>query len=195
MQSRTHRALAALFVALSLSAPLASIASSVRPVDFNHIVDHAAAAFQGRCVETHSERDAATGVIVTYTTFEITDALKGDLGTTYTIKQVGGKMGDEVYRVDGIPSFTPNEEYVVFLYGKSAAGFSSPVGLSQGRFFVRPEPVGASVENGRDFREMLPADAPGLSVSSSAKLKSAPGQVMHLDLDEFKRLVRARAPR
>ena len=50
-------------------------------------------------------------------------------------------------KVDGIPSFAPGHRYVVFLYGASSAGFSSPVGLGQGCFRIREQDGRRVVEN------------------------------------------------
>jgi hypothetical protein len=183
-------ALLALLVGLL---PLAAPATSVRPLDLNTIVDHAVTAFQGVCTDSHSERDAATGSIVTITTFKVEETLKGAPASVHTIKQIGGRVGNQVDRVDGIPSFTPGERYVVFLYGKSQLGFSSPVALAQGRFTVRDTATGRVVSNGRDFRDMLPQVAPSnLPSSVRSQLSAAPGAARQMDLDEFKRLVHGR---
>jgi hypothetical protein len=180
---------------LLLCGPIAAMAASVLPLDLDAIIDGAATAFHGTCIETHSERDAQTGLIVTLTTFAVRDQLKGHAPQTHTIKQLGGRVGDLVSWVDGIPSFTPGEEYVVFLYGVSTAGFSSPVGLSQGRFAVHGRPSGSVVGNGRDFREMMPAAAADTPASVRSQADAAPGRLIHMDLDEFKQLVRRRAAR
>jgi hypothetical protein len=101
---------------------------------------------------------------VTYTTFAVQDVLKGSAEAVHTIKQVGGRLGDENYRIEGVPAFAVGQDYIVFLYGVSGDGFSSPVGLSQGQFLIRASPGGQEIFNGRDFREMLPKPtAQGLS--------------------------------
>ncbi len=198
--SSSRRAIVAVFAsavtALALLSATPAQAASVRPLPLDSVVDAAAVAFQGRCLESRSEVDAATGLVVTLTTFEVEDRLKGEVGARHVIKQLGGQVGDLVRRVDGIPTFEPGERYVVFLYGVSAAGFSSPVGLSQGRFEVRAGEGGLQVANGRDFREMLspisPADLPGVVRDKLAVPKA---RVEHLELETFKRLVRARVAR
>ncbi len=179
---------------LLLSWSLASLAASVRPLDLDGLVESASTVFQGRCLESRGERDPATGLIVTLTTFEVQEAIKGSPGPLHTIKQLGGRVGEEVNRIDGIPSFTPGEDYIVFLYGVSAAGFSSPVGLSQGRFAIRPEAQGRVVGNGRDLREVLPPAALARMPAHAQKRLSSPaGELVHMDLEEFKALVRERS--
>lgn len=181
---------------LTLAWPIGGMASSVRPMDLDGLVDNASTVFQGQCLESHSERDAATGMIVTLTTFQVEETLKGDAATVHTIKQLGGRLGSEVSRVDGMPAFTPGEEYVVFLYGVSDAGFSSPVGLAQGSFPVKQEAKGRVVGNGRDLRDVLPAAArANMPENVRKRFDSEPGEVAHMDLEEFKQLVRERVRR
>jgi hypothetical protein len=179
---------------LAVAAAIPAQAASVLPLFLDEIVDRAAVAFEGTCVANRSERDPATNLVVTYTTFEVRDALKGAVGTTYTIKQVGGDLpGEDLhYRVDGIPKFAVGEDYVVFLHGASVRGFSSPVGLEQGRFTVRSEGAKRTVANGRDFREMASRMMPVLPPQAKAKLLQSAGPVRSLDLDQFKQMVRDR---
>lgn len=183
-------------VVLLAALPMAALAASVRPLDLDNLVDNATTVFQGRCVDTRSERDAANGMIVTLTTFQVDEVLKGDVASVHTIKQIGGRIGYEVHRVDGMPAFTPGDEYVVFLYGVSSAGFSSPVGLAQGRFPVKAEGKVRVVGNGRDLREVLPPAArANLPESVQKRLDSAATEVEQMGLEEFKQLVRERARR
>ena len=188
------------FIAVFILA-LASIgsasATTVLPLSLDDIVATAAIAFEGTCIENRSERDAATQLPVTYTTFAVHDVIKGQPGDTYTIKQVGGEIPgkDIAFKVHGVPTFAVGQDYIVFLPATSAAGFSSPVGLAQGRFSVHRKADGSlQAANGRDFREMtgnIPDQelAPGLA----EKLKHAPQPVADLDVDAFKQLARQRA--
>ena len=175
-----------LFVAtLTLCAPVGAV--SVRLVALNEVIDSAAIVFQGTCTGNRIERDTTTNLIVTYTTFAVSDHLKGDVSSVHTIKQIGGEMpaGELSFKVSGVPNFVVGEEYVVFLAGVSAAGFSSPVGLAQGKFFVQTIPAGKQVSNGRDFRTMM-------LTPPSAAVPDAKGQAQFLGLDDFKQIVRAR---
>ena len=163
-------------------------AASVRQLLLDEIIDTSAIAFQGTCTSNRTERDALTNFIVTYTTFDVKDVLKGSVLTTHTIKQIGGKMpgGEAGFRVDGIPSFTVGEDYVVFLAGVSTAGFSSPIGLAQGKFTVRQNAAGKTVSNGSDFSEM--------TARMPKKVEAGVGAKTHqLDLDEFKLMARTHA--
>ena len=162
-------------------------AASVRELMLDEIIDTATIAFQGTCTGNRTERDPLTNFVVTYTTFAVTDVLKGNVQTTHTIKQLGGEMpgGELSFRVDGVPTFTVGAEYVVFLAGVSSAGFSSPIGLAQGKFSVRQTTTGKTVTNGRSVREL----------TAQIPLEVAPtdaANARRLGLDEIKSLARAR---
>ncbi|MDO8369905.1 MAG: hypothetical protein Q7S71_04240 [Candidatus Nitrotoga sp.] len=176
---------------LGLIIALPARAMSVLPLYLDEIVNDAAIVFQGKSLENHSERDPQTGSIVTYSTFEVQEVLKGEVGATHTIKQIGGKIQGGINQTTGVPTFTVGESYVLFLYGVSASGFSSPVGLGQGKFNIIPVSKGFHVTNGRDFKEMT-LGIPNHLVPPSVliKMRQTPGPVKRLDLDEFKQLVR-----
>lgn len=166
-------------------------AASALPLYLDEIVANAAVAFQGTCTANRSELDPQTGFVVTYTTFTVTDVLKGAVGSSHTIKQLGGQTENITHKVEGGPAFAVGDNFVVFLYGVSSAGFSSPVGLSQGQFIVRQGPNGAELSNGRDFKEMLrPYPAQSLPQGARYKVQKTLGELNHLGLDDFKQIVR-----
>jgi hypothetical protein len=116
------------------------------------------------------ERDPQTNLVVTYTTFAVEDVLKGTVPATHTIKQIGGNLAAEgtTLRVEGIPTFVVGQNYVVFLAGVSSAGFSSPIGLGQGRFSVR---LDAGRHHGQARARRRPGSillAPGPRISRDA---------------------------
>lgn len=166
-------------------------ATSVLPLYLDEVIDHSTTAFEGTVADTHSARDTATNLVVTYTTFTVTDVLKGTVPSTYTIKQIGGELPQEdlIYHVPGIPKFKLGEDYVVFMAGVSRSGFSSPIGLAQGRFNVMQGPAGRVVGNGRDLREITTRMGAQLPAQSKA-LQAATGPVHTMDLENFKQLVR-----
>ena len=194
----THRLLAAIALAtafLGLAGP--ADAASVRPLALDEIIDGAAVSFEGTCVENRVERDS-NGFIVTYTTFSVKDALKGEVGPTHTIKQIGGVLASEgiAYKVDGVPSFAVGHDYVLFLHGVSTIGFSSPVGLGQGRFMIHRDETGAKVTNGRDFRSMAAGtDGLKLPAATAKALADSRQPVGQMDLEEFKTVVRTQTGR
>ncbi len=154
----------------------------------DEIIDTAAVAFQGTCTDNRVERDTATNLIVTYSTFQVRDVLKGNVASTHVIKQIGGTMadGESGMVVHGVPKFTVGEDYVVFLAGVSSLGFSSPVGLTQGRFTIQQSAAGKFISTGSDLRALTARMPLGVSGDAGAPVRQ-------LGLDEFKQLARAHA--
>ncbi|HEX4916126.1 MAG TPA: hypothetical protein VFV51_19345 [Vicinamibacterales bacterium] len=174
--------------AIALGMAGSASAATVRPILLDEIIDTAAIAFHGTCVANRVELDAATGFIVTYSTFEVSDVLKGQVPRTHVIKQIGGVLPDgrSGMIVHGVPKFAVGEEYVLFMAGVSPLGFSSPVGLTQGRFSIEAGRQGKAVASGADFRE-LTARMPDTSIPATGK------PVRQLGLAEFKAMTRARS--
>jgi hypothetical protein len=183
-----------LALAASFTICMSAHATSVLPLYLDEIVDSAAVAFEGTVVSNRTTRDDASGFVVTYTTFRVHEALKGNPGETVTIKQVGGELPAEGIREKayGVPRFTAGQSVVLFLYGTSQAGFSSPVGLDQGRFMISNEPNGPEVTNGRDFRDMAQRMSDTAPAGAKERLGSA-NPVKNLGLDDFKKMVRDHA--
>lgn len=182
--------LAGLLTAIACLAP--AYALSVLPVSLDELIDTSAVAFEGTCVDNRSARDPATGLPVTYTTFEVRDVLKGDVGRTHVIKQVGGALENEnlTYRVQGVPTFTPGEDYVVFLAGVSAQGFSSPMGLGQGRFTVHSRGGVREAGNGSDLRETVGKALDRMPEHARQKFLQGSEPVRELDVEDLKDTVR-----
>jgi hypothetical protein len=179
--------------AIALAACLPAAAMTTIPLYLDELVDGAAVAFEGTCIDNRVERDPETDLVVTYTTFTVRELLKGEANFTHVIKQVGGTLDDgkPSWAVRGVPRFALGQDYVLFLYGKSSAGFSSPVGLSQGRFVVHARDGGLRVANGRDFRD-LTANARERQDETTQRVQRSKSPVRDLGLDEFKQLVRQR---
>ena len=178
------------FCAAAFSIP--SHATSVLPIDLAALTDSAALVFEGTCIGNRVERDEATGKPVTYTTFAVRDVLKGSAEATHTIKQIGGKLESEgvEYRVHGVPAFLEGEDYVVFLAGVSSAGFSSPMGLGQGKFTVHGSVHGREAANGRDLKEMAEPLLDRMPERARSRILGTPGAVRSIDVEDFKETVR-----
>ena len=135
-------------------------AGKVRPVNLEEMTDRAATIFSGRCTDVRVVPDATLGTEVTLVTFEVDRAVKGELGPTHRIRVLGS---GERSGIAGMPRFEPGEEVVLFLYGESRLGLSSPVGLGQGKFVVGADKQGRRLALRELGGEMLfDGVAPGL---------------------------------
>jgi hypothetical protein len=124
--------------------------------------------------QTQQENDKR---IVTLTTFQVDRLIKGQAGSTHTIKQIGGILPNgHAMHIHGVPQYNTGEQYVLFLPQASALGFSSPLGLYQGNFSVTDQ-AGEKV---------VPGAARTIAPGSQAKaLINNTGQPGAARLDDF----------
>ena len=132
------------------------------------VVNESPIIVRGRTGESYSQWDkSGRGQIFTYTSFSISEVLKGSLKETKIIlRQPGGNAGNIEMNVPGTANFTSDEDVVVLLGEKNADDDSYDVpGLATGKYNVVPgengEPYlvnslggGAVYEPNKDVRTM-----------------------------------------
>ncbi len=125
------------------SAPDA-LASRVRSLNIEQLAQRAARIFSGRCVEVKVHEDASLRHTVTDVTVVVTRAVKGDVHGRIVFRLLGDQTAsaEKGRGVDGVPAFSRGEEFVLFLYGDSTSGLTSPVGFGQGKFGVIRDKAG-----------------------------------------------------
>lgn len=186
--------------ALSAICCLQAGATTVLPLSLQQLSSTAETIFHGAATDNEVRIDEVSGRVATFTTFALIDVIKGDAGDTLTIKQIGGQLpGSRVRQIiPGVPRFSVGAEYVVFLPAPSSLGFSSPTGLSQGRFSVLQRNGETVVSNGRPVAALLQAQPAADIVntpqaaqfSSAATLSALPGEPASARLADFLRTVR-----
>jgi hypothetical protein len=156
----------ALLVPLALATALAppASASRVRPVNLEEMTARAGRIVAGECVAVEVVRDDELGLDVARVTLRVDQSLKGVPDETVTLSMLAGAaQADPRSGVAGIPRFAPGEKLILFLYGESGSGLTSPVGLGQGKFVVVEDKDGREVAlNGfgnRMLFQNLSADA------------------------------------
>jgi hypothetical protein len=97
--------------------------------------------FSGKVLDVRSERDAATGFIVTCTTVAVQDAVRGVASGRFTFRQYGGSYNGLNVFVADMSYFSVGEEVVALLYPVSALGLTSPVGVAEGKWPVQRDPA------------------------------------------------------
>ena len=118
-------------------------ATQIRRLNLEQMTERAATIFTGVCTDIHVERDPNVGW-VSVATFDVLRSVKGRLAATTTVRLVGGQADLEPRStsIAGMPSFHRGDEVVLFLYGTSTVGLTSPVGLGQGSFTVVRDKLG-----------------------------------------------------
>ena len=90
---------------------------------------------QARVVNQVSEWNATHTQIVTITTLEVSQTLKGNTASTVQIRQLGGTVGNMTVSVPGDVALRPQSEYVLFLEPADGANYHV-VGMTQGAYPV-----------------------------------------------------------
>jgi hypothetical protein len=175
-------------------------ATTVLPQSLPHMATAAEVIFHGRVISNDVKLDPVTGKVATFTQFEVIESIKGTTGKTHTIKQIGGRLPDSKVHlvVHGVPRFYAGEAYVVFLPKASNLGFSSPIGLGQGKFDIENHDGESLVSNGRQLaaltrasaRETLSNTPAAISAEPTPMLKTVPGQPTRAYLTDFLQSVR-----
>jgi hypothetical protein len=106
----------ALLALLAVPAANAAIAAAA---SFDEKVDNAAAIILGKCLKTESKFDTSGRWILTYSTFQVEQSLKGAVGNTVTVVTPGGSVGGVHQSSIGIPAFRAGDENVIFLKDSS----------------------------------------------------------------------------
>ena len=192
---KKSRKLSALAIPVLILCSLQAAATSVLPISLERMTAAADLIFHGRAVGNEVRLDPVSGRVATFTRFEVLELIKGKAGETHTIKQIGGQLpGSNVRQViHGVPQFSTGEEYVVFLPKASGLGFSSPIGLSQGKFDIH-KLDGRSVIKRRGAidavvnttSQQTPADVP-----SAIEIHQPGADADNVELADFVQSVRA----
>lgn len=122
-------------------------ATTVIPPTFEQLVKQAEVIFQGTVTDVKSvwEGQGAQRHIDTYVTFQVSDKVKGDAGSSYTIRMLGGTVGDETMLITDTPKFHVGEREILFVE-HNYDQFVPLVGINNGHFRVQ-----RNDESGRDI--------------------------------------------
>jgi len=118
-------------------------------------------------VQTHWT-DNGKLILTTYTV-DVQENMKGQTSRTLEITTVGGRLGDLILNIAGMPSFENGETAVVFV--ENAGGYSTVVGLGQGKFTVTNDEVSNNV-------------------TALAFPDGRPGKPLKMPLESFKREIK-----
>lgn len=113
-------------------------ATTVIPPTFDELVGQAEVIFEGTVTDVTSQWVGEGGQrhIVSYVTFRVDDSIKGDAGASYTLRMLGGTVGDYTMGVTDAPVFARGERDILFVE-KNGSQFIPLVGIMHGRFAIK----------------------------------------------------------
>lgn len=153
----------ALAAVLSL-APLSAHATLAEAKSFDDKVENAASIVVGRCVAKESRWDNARRWILTYYTFEVEKALKGNQTRQLTVVAPGGTVGSMTQDAVGVPKFDIGDEHVLFV--RNTAAGPTVLYFEQGAYQLVREHGGE--------RRVLPAVSSAVLIDTQAGKAVAP---------------------
>jgi hypothetical protein len=117
-------------------------ATTVAPPEFPTLVNESDYIIHAVTKRVSAEkRPVANGVrIVTMVEFEVLEVVAGRAPARVTLEFLGGRVGHEHLRVDGMPEFRPGDEDVLFVSGNGQS-ICPLYAMMHGRYPVRLEPA------------------------------------------------------
>ena len=109
-------------------------ATTVERLTLEDLAARSQTIIQGTVRGTRSYWSSNGKLILTSTIIEVSESLKGQASGTVEVTTVGGRIGDTILHVGGMPAFAAGESTIVF--AERANGFLTVLGMSQGKFTV-----------------------------------------------------------
>jgi len=106
--------LALAFAAAVTFVPVAAKATIAEAMKFDDKVEQASSIVVGKVVKQESRWDESKRRILTYSTIQVEETLKGNQAGQTVIVTPGGQVGDVAQAFVGIPRFNVGDEHVVF---------------------------------------------------------------------------------
>src|SRR5689334_702124 len=119
------------------------LATTVIPPSFDELVSRAEMIFQGSVTDVRSEwtGEGAQRHIMSYVTLKVEDAIKGNPGSTVTLRMLGGTVGGETMEVTDAPKFKVGDRDILFVENNGTQ-FVPLVGIMHGRFRLKKDAAG-----------------------------------------------------
>ena len=135
---------------LWLLSPWRAGALTVLPATFEELVRESHTVVYGRVIAVDGQWTADRRTIETIVSLEVDEYLKGSFGSIVQFRVPGGVMGRFRNIVAGAPSFSVDQQVVVFL-GTRGPNVPHVIGFKQGVYRVRPadDRIGWFVRGGR----------------------------------------------
>ena len=166
---------------------LVANATTVIPPSFDDLVRRAQVIFEGEVTSLHSQwiGEGAEHRIVTYVTFKVDDALKGDPGANYSIRMLGGTVDGRTMEVTDAPKFRVGDHDLLFVENNGSQ-FIPLVGIMHGRFRIEKDQTGRETLLTGEGQPLSDVNQLGADEQAFASNKAA------LSLDDFKAAIKSR---
>ena len=164
-----------------------ALATTVIPPSFDELVSRAEMIFQGSVTDVRSEwtGEGAQRHIMSYVTLKVEDAIKGNPGSTVTLRMLGGTVGGETMEVSDAPKFKVGDRDILFVENNGTQ-FVPLVGIMHGRFRVKKDNTGQDAVFTNE-------GSPLSDVTQLGKNERAASAGRPISKQEFKHAIQAKA--
>jgi hypothetical protein len=164
-----------------------ALATTVIPPSFDELVSRAEMIFQGSVTDVRSEwtGEGAQRHIMSYVTLKVEDTIKGNPGSTVTLRMLGGTVGGETMEVSDAPKFKVGDRDILFVENNGTQ-FVPLVGIMHGRFHVEKDATGQDAVFTND-------GSPLSDFTQLGKNEKAASAGRAISKQEFKRAIQATA--
>jgi len=164
-----------------------ALATTVIPPSFDELVSRAEMIFQGSVTDVRSEwtGEGAQRHIMSYVTLKVEDAIKGNPGSTVTLRMLGGTVGGETMAVSDAPKFRVGDRDILFVENNGTQ-FVPLVGIMHGRFRVKKDTTGQDAVFTNE-------GSPLSDVTQLGKNEEAASAGRAISKQEFKHAIQAKA--
>ena len=114
--------------------PTATQATTVERLTLEDLTARSQSIVQGIVRGSRTYRSPNGKLILTNTTIEVTEAIKGQAARTVEVTTIGGQIDGTILHVSGMPAFIPGESTIVFV--EKTGAYLTVLGLGQGKFTV-----------------------------------------------------------
>ena len=162
-------------------------ATTVIPPNFDELVSRAQVIFEGEVTGLQSQwiGEGAEHRIVTFVTFKVVDALKGNPGENYSIRMLGGTVDGRTMEVTDAPKFKVGDHDVLFVENNGRQ-FIPLVGIQHGRFRVQKDQAGRDTLLTGEGQPLADVNQLGADEKTVAQSKAA------VSLKDFKSTIQSR---
>ena len=154
-------------------------ATTIVRMSLDELTGAAQTVARGKCTSSEARMDG--GYIWTFTTFDVSETLKGSNSRQVTVRLLGGKVGHMKSTVDGVPQFTPGDDVFLFLE-PMREGDLSVTGWVQGTFRVQ--------RDAQTGKETVTQDSAAFSVFDPATRQFKTEGSRNLPIETFRLRVR-----
>jgi len=160
---------------LLMSAAATAPATTLLHMSLSKMAHAATAIVHARCVGNSTAWDA--GEIWTFSSFDTEEVWSGSAPARFTVRLLGGRLGNLTSTVSGVPRFRAGEE-VVLLLESTPRGDFSVVGWQEGTFRIGRDP--------RTGEASVTQDSSSLATFDRASHQFRVEGIQHMPLGEFR---------